>query len=163
MLDPIDQPLVLRVRIEPEEAVPSAPPPPPPLPFEVKQLERRAEALNERERELEERAAELEHDAITASDRIRLAQKRKRLRELEDELADRASALDERETELDSRESEFELGVAMREERFELKRAELAELEVALVRKERELKAYVAQLQGSFTRDSSWYGQAASA
>ena len=55
------------------------------------------------------------------------------------------------------------MGVSQREERLELKRAELAELELTLARKERELSAYVAQLQGSMARDSSWYGQAASA
>jgi 8-oxo-dGTP pyrophosphatase MutT (NUDIX family) len=163
MIDPIDQPLVLRVRIEPDAGAVTGPPPPPPLPFAAKALERREEALAVRERELEERACELEHDAVTASDRIRLAQKRKRLQELEDELAERAVTLDDREAELDTRESEFEMGVSEREERLELKRAELAELELTLARKERELNAYVAQLQGSMARDSSWYDQAASA
>jgi Skp family chaperone for outer membrane proteins len=70
-----------------------------------------------------------------------------RLAELEQALAYRLREADERESDLVAREARLEGDAAVREAAFDRREAELAELEARLGRKERELAAYVAQLQ----------------
>ena len=113
---------------------------------EQRLLEEQAE-LEERARKLSEREAELgASDDLTASERIRLAQRRQSIELSEQELA-------EREHELLTREAEFEADVQWREERMERWRAELTTLEQELDRRERDLAAYVDQLQDAITED----------
>ena len=100
--------------------------------------------LDERARRLSEREAELgTSDDLTASERIRLAERRKYIEQSQEEL-------DQREHELIEREAHFEGDVVLREERIEQWRAELMELEEHLERRERDLTAYVAQVQAVF-------------
>ena len=108
-------------------------------------LEREQRDLEERARRLSEREAELgESDELTASERIRLAQRRQTIELSEQDL-------ETREHELFTREAEFEADVMLREERIERWRAELSELEEHLDRRERDLAAYVDQLQDTMS------------
>jgi chromosome segregation ATPase len=110
-------------------------------------LEREQLELEERARRLSEREAELgTSDELTASERIRLAQRRQSLELSEQDL-------ETREHELITREAEFEADVLLREDRIERWRAELSELEERLERRERDLAAYVDQLQDTMTRE----------
>jgi chromosome segregation ATPase len=104
-------------------------------------LEREQLELEERARRLSEREAELGNsDELTASERIRLAQRRQSLDLSEQDL-------EAREHDLFMREAEFEADVLLREDRIERWRSELSELEERLERRERDLAAYVDQLQ----------------
>jgi len=106
-------------------------------------LRREQEELEQRARRLSEREAELgASDDLTASERIRLAERRQRI-----DLSNQE--LEEREHELFSREAEFEADVLLREDRIERWREELKDLEQQLERRERDLAAYVDQLQGT--------------
>jgi chromosome segregation ATPase len=108
-------------------------------------LEREQLELEERARRLSEREAELgQSDELTASERIRLAQRRQSLELSEQDL-------ETREHELFTREAEFEADVLLREDRIERWRAELSELEERLERRERDLAAYVDQLQDTMS------------
>jgi chromosome segregation ATPase len=99
--------------------------------------------LEDRARRLTEREAELGSSGeLTASERIRLAQRRQHLDESEHDL-------DTRESELLQREAEFEADVMFREERIERWRGELSTLEEQLDRRERDLAAFVDELQGA--------------
>jgi hypothetical protein len=64
--------------------------------------------------------------------------------------------LETRENDLLEREAEFEADVLWREERMERWRAELTTLESELERRERDLGAYVAQLQTAVTDGGSF-------
>jgi multidrug efflux pump subunit AcrA (membrane-fusion protein) len=115
------------------------------------QLRAEQAELDERARKLSEREAELgTSDEMTASERIRLAQRRQSVELSEQEL-------EAREGELYAREAEFEADVLLREERIERWRGELTALQELLERRERDLAAYVDQLQSAVTGGvASW-------
>jgi chromosome segregation ATPase len=106
-------------------------------------LRRDQEDLERRARQLSEREAELgSSNDMTALERIRFAERRHHIEMSEHEVESRTH-------ELLQREAEFEADVLLREDRMERWREELTELEQQLERRERDLAAYVDQLQGS--------------
>jgi len=104
--------------------------------------------LAEREREIVEAEGDL-LSAETATQATRWIEHReKRLTENETLMQERNEDLARRERELESREVRTNVELQVRQDELERRERELAELEEQLARKERELRVYVAQIQG---------------
>ena len=114
-------------------------------------LQAEAERLDRLARELAEREAQA--GGLTAAQRIRIAHSSWQAHETR-------RALHDKEVEVDAA---HEADVFLREERLEVREAELAELEQQLRRKETELMVYVADLQEEILRreSSGWDSVAA--
>jgi DNA repair exonuclease SbcCD ATPase subunit len=125
--------------------------------------------LRERERLHDQRSERLRAEQLRLADRERglddgddwlfdqetarasemLDRRERRVGEVEEILRDRATDLDAREAEVERREVKINAEIQLRWEEVDRRERELAELEARLVRKERELASFVAQLQGS--------------
>jgi chromosome segregation ATPase len=104
--------------------------------------------LAEREREIVEADGDL-LSAETATQATRWIEHReKRLNDNETLIQERIEDVGRREKELESREVRINVDLQMRQDELDRRERELAELEESLARKERELRVYVAQIQG---------------
>jgi uncharacterized protein (DUF3084 family) len=106
-------------------------------------LQAEAERLDRLARELADREAKAE--GLTAAQRIRIAHSAWQAHETQRALADEHDEVD----------AAHEADIFLREERLEVREAELAELEHQLRRKETELMVYVADLQEEILRRES--------
>jgi uncharacterized protein (DUF3084 family) len=104
--------------------------------------------LAERERELAEAEGEYASAETLAQQTRWLEHRENRVAETEQLARDRLEDLDRRERELESREVKIGVDFQVRLDELERHERELVELEQRLARKERELQAYVAQVQG---------------
>jgi hypothetical protein len=104
--------------------------------------------LAERERELVEAEGEYASAETLAQQTRWLEHREKRVAETEQLARDRLEDLSRREQELESREVRIGVDFQVRLDDLERRERELVELEQRLGRKERELQAYVAQVQG---------------
>jgi DNA repair exonuclease SbcCD ATPase subunit len=104
--------------------------------------------LAEREREIVESEGDL-LSAETATQATRWIEHReKRLNDNETLIQERIEDVGRREKELESREVRINVDLQVRQDELDRRERELAELEEKLARKERELRVYVAQIQG---------------
>jgi chromosome segregation ATPase len=104
--------------------------------------------LAERERELAEAEGDYASAETLAQQTRWLEHREKRVAETEQLARDRLEDLSRREQELESREVRIGVDFQVRLDDLERRERELVELEQRLGRKERELQAYVAQVQG---------------
>jgi uncharacterized protein len=104
--------------------------------------------LAERERELADAEGDL-LSAETATQATRWIEHReKRLEDNEALIQERLSDIAQRESELEAREVRTSVDLQVRQDELERRERDLGELEEKLARKERELRVYVAQIQG---------------
>jgi chromosome segregation ATPase len=104
--------------------------------------------LAERERELAEAEGSYASAETLAQQTRWLEHREKRVADTEQLAQDRLEELGRREKDLEAREVRVGVDLQVRQEELERQERELGELEQRLARKERELQAYVAQLQG---------------
>jgi len=132
--------------------------PEPPKPADTADLDRRRAELDEREQALVARENELAQARSAEADLADVERRRRRLAAQEESLSERTHELrrleaqvEERERALAEREAHIRLELDLREDELEGREQALADHEQRLTRKERELTAYVGQLQGRLT------------